>query len=528
MINSWVVTLPPLLVLGIALWSRNVILSFIVGIISAALITASLNPLAASNIAWYQTIETLSDSDNLFLYSFLFLMGIIVSLLSYTGAATAFGDKITSRLTNARTAEHSTMFLSCLLFLDDYLNSLTVGYVMHPLTDKFKIPRVKLAFLIHSMTAPLAIIIPVSSWLGWIIKQMELSGISIEPSENPVIVGDPLFVYLKTIPYIFFSFITIAITWFVVQKRIAIGPMAHHEKEAENTGNLFGGKTPLAHALEHNNSDAQGTIIDFIFPIITLVASTVIGVLYQSGFWLFGGTRSLVQALQHTNIFPVLFFACLVTLGLSIPLFLYHRKMTTRDIGPIVNKGIKLMYLSVVMVFCAGVFASLLREDLQTGNYIAQVLMGDFNIHLLPILLFIVSSIIALCTGSSWGTLAIMTPIAVPMLLNLLQLQTPTTLDGLCLLFPCLGAVFSGAVAGDNLSPISETTIMAKTSSGCYLMDHVYTQIPYGAVAVFASGVSFFIAGYLPCEWYWFNAFVGLAVGLGVSFVGLILLNKNK
>ncbi len=526
MYNSWLVTIPPLLVLAVALWSRNIIIAFFTGIIAAALVVADFNPINTLLVIWAHTLSTITDIDNIYVYAFLILMGVIVSLLSFTGAATAFGDKVASHITSPRKAEQSTLFFSVLLFLDDYLNSLTVGYVMHPLTDKFKIPRVKLAFIIHSMAAPLAMIIPISSWLAWIIRQIALSGISLDPTENPIIVADPFYVYIKSIPYIFYSFLMIAITLFIIQRRISFGPMAIQEEIAESTGNLFGGRKPIGHILQQGPLTNNASLFDFLFPIITLVGCTVLGILYTGGYWMLGGPNTLIETFQNTKILPILFYACTITLGLSISLFLYHKKLTLSQVPDIFAKGVQVMGLAVVMVFFAGIFAELLREDLQTGQYVAGLLVNHFSVQFLPLILFVVSSLIAICTGSSWGTMAIMTPFAVPFLLKLLHLDAQVDVDTICLLFPCLGAVFSGSVAGDHISPISETTIMATTSSGCHMMDHVYTQLPYGAIALVSTGISFLVVGLMPCTNYWLSVGVSMGTGLAVSFISLVLFNK--
>ena len=526
MYNSWLVTMPPFLVLAVALWSRNIIIAFFTGIVAASLIVANFNPIDSLLVIWDHVFNTITDIDNLYVYAFLILMSVVVSLLSFTGAATAFGDKIANHITSQRKAEQSTLLFSVLLFLDDYLNSLTVGYVMHPLTDKFKIPRVKLAFIIHSMAAPLAMIIPVSSWLAWIIRQIALSGISLDPSENPIILADPFYIYLKSVPYIFYSLLMIAITLFIINRRISFGPMAFHEQIAKTTGNLFGGKKPIGHILKRGAFMKDASLFDFIFPIATLIGCTIFGILYTGGYWILGGPHTLIETLQNTNIFPLLFYACSITLSLSIPLFLLHKKITVSQIPDIFSKGVQVMGLAIIMVFFAGIFATLLREDLKTGQYVAGLLTGHFSVQFLPFILFIVSALIATCTGSSWGTMAIMTPFAIPFLLNLLHLDAQLDADSICLLFPCLGAVFSGSVAGDHLSPISETTIMASTSSSCYMMDHVYTQLPYGAIGLVSAGISFLIVGFIPCHNYWLSAGISLGTGLTISFISLILLNR--
>ena len=526
MSDTWLVLLPPLIVLGFALFSRNIIISLILGIVSSAFIATDFSILGTTTKTVLQTWETISEPDNIALYGFLICMGIVVALLSSSGAAQAFGNVITRRLTNARSAESASIFLSLWLFIDDYLNSLTVGYVMHPLTDRFGIPRAKLAFLIDSMTAPLCIIVPLSSWMAWVVRQLEVSGISLDAAENPIILADPFYVYLKTIPYIFYSFMIIGAAWFIVSRKISFGPMADHEMIAAQTGNLFGGKKPLAHAVSQSTAPGAGSLSDFIIPMVTLVLSTIMLVLYTGNHATFGGPHGIIAALRHTNIFYVLFAASALTVAVSTTLLLLHRKITAANLWNIYSQGFMLMLMPILTVLFAATFADVLRNDLHTGHYLAHLLVGHFNLAFLPFVLYITSVIMAITTGSSWGTLAIMPPIVVPLVLSLLGLDTPTTLEHLCLLFPCLGAVFSGCVAGDHVSPISDTTIMAATSSGAYVHDHVVTQFPYGFVVIVSTAIAYLVTGIVGCAYPWVSIVLSLGIGFALSFGTLALINR--
>lgn len=496
MYNGIIVLLPPILVLISAFILRKLNPSLAIGILSASFIASGFSVTGTSQLAGVRLFNQLRDPDYLYLYGFLLIVGILIVLLNKTGGAQAFAHAITRHIRSKKAAETSSILMSSILFIDDYLSNLTVGYVMRPLTDKFEIPRAKLAFLIHSLSGPLVIMVPVSSWVAMITSQLDLAGIGIQ-EPHIKIVADPFFVYLNTIPFIFYSILIISSVWFIVRKKISYGPMRTQEKIAQESGNLFGGKKTITEPIEHHEK-SSGTIVDLILPLIVLISSVFTGILYVGGFWLFGGNRSLLESFQNnTQTFFALFSAGLITLLFSF-VFAYVRQLIKKnDISFIVKNGAILMQGAVLMVFLASTFGTILKHDLQVGTYIAQALIGSIYISLLPLLFFIISTIIATITGSSWGTIAIMTPVTIQMLVTLLHLDGPVTLDQIPILLPILGAVFSGSVCGDHISPISETTIMAATSSGAYPIDHAYTQFFYALPAILSTAVAFLISGLL-------------------------------
>ncbi len=524
--NTWLSLLPPLIVLVCAFITRRLHLSLAIGLITGCLIAASFSLPKFIQLITHRMYLQISDIDTLYTYSFLILISITIILISRTGGINAFAQVITQRLNNTKKVETASLLLSFMLFIDDYLSNLTVGYIMRPLTNRFNIPRAKLAFLVHSLSGPLVILVPISSWVAMITSQLDQTGIAPQAISTTRIIADPFFIYVQSIPFIFYSFFIILSVWFIVQKRISFGPMHTHEQIAQTTGNLFGGKKPPIHRLE-DVPHAQGTIADLVVPLITLISCVVIGIPYAGGYYLLGGNRTLIEAFKKNDqTFFVLFAAGCITLGISLILALTRRMIAVREMPRIVINGITLMIPAILMLFLASTLGTVLRLDLLTGNYLAEQLLGSFNIMLLPVMFFIISAITATITGSSWGTIALMLPIAIPMLTSLLAIPLPTTPNNLLLLFPSLGAIFSGAVCGDHISPISETTIMASTSSGCYPIDHAQTQFPYAAPALICSGLAFLVSGLLMHYNTIINVSISFGIGITVCFSMLYLADK--
>lgn len=523
---TWLVLLPPCIVLLSAFITKRLNFSLMLGILVGAFIAADFSIALMIKTSIDRLAQTVSDIDNLQMYAFLFMLSILVVLLNRTGGANAFARALTTRLRSGRMAETSSILLSSALFIDDYLSGLTVGYVMRPITDQFKIPRTKLAYLVHSLTGPLVILAPISSWVAAITSTLDQAGVAPAGHEGSKIIGDPFFVYLETIPYIFYSLLTIASVWFIVRMRLSFGPMHTHEKIAQDTGNLFGGKEAIAERFEADATKV-GSLADLLVPLFTLICSVFAGSLWVGDFYLFGGTRGLLDAFKHNNkIFLVLFVSGIISLLVSFMFALVRRRITMQEIPTIVMDGIQLMKNAVLMVILASTLGKILRIDLLTGEYLSATLHGSLAIEFLPFIFFVVSTITAMLTGSSWGTMMLLIPLAIPMLTSLAHIPLPATPEMIPLFFPVLGAIFSGSVCGDHLSPISETTIMAATSSGAYPLAHAQTQFPYAIPAIVSSGFCFLLTGFLANYSFALRFIVPLTSSILLCFGLLLLMNR--
>jgi len=520
--NTWLTLIPTALVLILALTTRKIITSLLMGILSAAIIATNFAIIPALKQILFRSSQVFLDSDTIYFSVMLFVVGTIISLVIRTGGAQAIGNIIIKKSASKKSAETASLMLSSSLFIDDYLNSLTTGYVMRNLTDTFKIPRVKLAFLIGT-TSSIVVLAPISSWIGFLIGQLSSAGISLNLANKPLIYADPFFVYLKTIPFILYPIIMIISTWFIVRKKISFGPMYHHEKIAHEDGNLFGGKKDIAHNLQ--TATQSGSISDFILPIGSLIILIILGMPYSGGYHVFGGEHSFVESFQHAKSFIVLCFASLFSLILSLIFAIVRKKIEINEIPKLILSGIQMMFMSTIMILCAWVFGDFLKYDLNTGTYLANLILGTISINLMPLMIFLSSFIIALSIGSSWGTIAIITPIALPMLITLTNTQiTPITPENIIMLLPCLGAIFAGALAGNNLSPISDVTFMASTSSGAYTVDLIQARFYYVLPAIIATAAGFLALGFLINKSFYLALFSSLVLGILISWSLLLLL----
>ena len=519
---SWVVIIPPLLVLISAYITRKLPLSLFIGLISGALIATSFSPFGSSSLLFNRLYGQISDTENLYVYIFLLCVGVLITIINYTGAAQAFAQMLQKRIRTAKTVESSSFFLSLILALDDYLNSLTVGYVMRPLTDKFSIARTKLAYVVHSFAGPLVILIPISTWGAFITSQLDQSGISAIPEETVKIVADPFYVYLQSIPFIFYALLTIFSAWFIIQFSISYGPMRKFEQAAR----LASSETAATESLEQPPETQHADLIDLLLPLITLMATVIVGMLYTGDSFLFGGSHTILEAFKdNAYSFHVLGISSMITVVVTLLLGYIRNHIEPGSMPSIVWNGIILMWPAVLLVILASTLGKMLRIDLHVGAYLASLLLKNISVMFLPLLFFIVGVITSTLIGTAWGTIALLLPIGIPMTYTLAAIQTPTTLHDLPMLIPTIGAILSGATFGDHTSPIAAAGIMAATSSGCKPLDHIQTQYPYALPVLVGSCAAYtalgLLTGYAPS----LILFISLATGASVSVSLITLLN---
>jgi Na+/H+ antiporter NhaC len=461
--------------------------------------------------------------------TFILILGIVIEMIRQSNAASAFVDFASKRMKNAKSAETSVLLLSHSLSIDDYLSSLTVGSVMRPLTDKFKVCRAKLAFLTDSMAAPMAMLTPISSWSAAIIGFLTENGVHATASGSTLLLENPYSVYWNILPYIFYSITLVLSVWFIVRCGLSFGTMHAHERIAQKTGNLMGGK-PLGdqHFDGENQTMHQTIIADFVVPIGSLLASTVFFILFLGDSILFGGSKGIVATMQSAPIALVLFSSGTTTLLISTVYYLSRGIFTLKKLASVAVSGVKLMLPVVAILLFAWTMGDLLRGNLKTGELLASLFADAIPITLMPLILFWNATAISLALGSSWATTAILLPIAIPMVISMTGLEAPAKLDSLPIMLPVFGAILSGAVCGDHISLISETTIMAVTSSMCDYMDHVRTQMVYSTPAFIGSSVAFLLSGLLFEAPPMLSLLVSLGTSLTISFVLLSALHYAR
>ncbi|MGP4038475.1 Na+/H+ antiporter NhaC family protein [Gracilibacillus sp. D59] len=497
--------IPAVLMLVLVLMTRRVLLSLGTGIVVGALLIHDFNIVASLQQIWFvfrDIFYTTADGWNLgsiYLLAFLLLLGIMTVVMTASGGSKAFGDWSIEKVKTRRGAQLVPSFLGVLIFIDDYFNSLAVGQVSRPLTDRYKISRAKLAYFIDSTSAPITVITPISSWGAYIIGTLGSIFVAAEVTEF-----QPLEAFIKMIPLNLYAFAALLLVFLVAVFSIDIGAMQVHEKRALKTGHVVDpAKKTMSADMEKNAVvNENGKITHLLIPIIVLVVATVAMMLY-TGYQATEGTATILTMFENTNVNLSLFVGGVsaVAVGLLMYVFL---KGTKLSVAKVIKDGSLSMMPAIYILILAWMIGSII-EVIDTGGYLANLVdQVSFNVNYLALMLFIIAGFMALATGTSWGTFGIMLPIAA-------QIAMAYDVD---LVLPAMAAVLAGSVFGDHCSPISDTSILSSTGAGANHMDHVITQLPYAFISALAAGIGYLIFG--------LTGQVTLSLGVTLLFVIMI------
>lgn len=472
---------PPVIAIGLALITKEVYSSLFVGILSGGIIYA-----AASGTGFEGTfkavvqdglITNLSNAYNVGILVFLVVLGIIVVLMNKAGGSRAYGEWAAAHIKGRRGAALSTFFLGVLIFVDDYFNCLTVGSVMRPVTDKHNISRSKLAYLIDSTAAPICIIAPISSWAAAVSGTVDgVNGISL---------------FINTIPYNLYAFLTILMVIFISVSDTDYGPMKIHEDNAKN-GDIF---TTQNNTYEQDAQPVteRGRVIDLILPVAVLIVFCVVGMIYTGGF--FSGT-DFVTAFANCDAAYGLSLGSISALIVIIAYYMLRRVLKFNECMDSIAAGFKQMVPAILILTFAWTLKTM-TNHLEAGAFVSGVVQSATALSvLLPVILFVVAIGLAFATGTSWGTFGILIPIVTSVfeaeLANVAQTgEIPS------MVIICISACLAGAVCGDHCSPISDTTIMASTGAQCDHVNHVSTQLPYALTVAAVCVVGYLLSGFV-------------------------------
>ncbi|KFZ36083.1 hypothetical protein HR45_18570 [Shewanella mangrovi] len=474
--------LPPIIAIVLAILTRKVLVSLGVGILVGVLLLTQWSIVdAGSYLAQRVTALVWDDGSlnswNLFVLGFLVLLGMITALITTSGAARAFADWGKQHIRKRRDAKMLTMVLGIVVFIDDYFNSLVVGSISRPLTDRYYISRAKLAYLLDSTAAPVCVISPVSSWGAYIIAL--IGGILATHGVNDI---GHLAAFVEMIPMNFYALFALLLLFFVAYFELDVGPMRQHEQAARR-GELFDETkgTPPGASVELKEADT-GNVLGLFVPIGVLVAATLYFMLASGADALAAKQQefSLIGAFELTDVASSLFYGALCGLAVTLVLAVMQ-KLSLAAIANALWIGAKSMLPAIYILLFAWTISGVIGT-LETGKYMASLASGNIPFALLPAVLFILAGLTAFSTGTSWGTFGIMLPIAADMAMGSHQ----------SMMLPMMAAVLSGSVFGDHCSPISDTTILSSTGASCHHIDHVTTQLPYALIVALLS-----IGGYL-------------------------------
>ena len=481
---------PPVVAIVLALITKEVYSSLFIGIVTGALFYSNFNLETAYTTMFTEGfISSLSSEWNVGILIFLVVLGAIVVLMNKAGGSAAYGKWAAGKIKGRKGALLSTFGLGCLIFVDDYFNCLTVGSVMKPITDKQKISRAKLAYLIDATAAPICMIAPISSWAAAVTGVVEGY--------------DGMTLFIQAIPFNLYSLLTIFMIVFISAIGLDYGPMKVHEDNAKN-GDLFT-TSNRPYNDEEEVKSSKGKVIDLVIPVIILITSCIVGMVYTGG--VFDG-ENFINAFANCDASLGLSLGSVFALIVIVAYYILRNVLTFEECMSAIPEGFKAMVPAILILTFAWTLSGmtgLLGADVFVSTLFKS---GAESLTLfLPAIVFLVAIFLAFATGTSWGTFGILLPIVVGIGLDER------------LLIISISACLAGAVCGDHCSPISDTTIMASTGAQCDHINHVSTQLPYTLTVAAVSFAGYILAGFVQ------NAWVVLPVSM-VVLVGVLLVIK--
>ena len=484
--------LAPIVAIVLALITKEVYSSLVIGIIVGGAIYAKFNfEGTLVHVVSDGFIANVADSYNMGILIFLILLGALVAMMNKAGGSAAFGRWAAAHIKSRVGAQLATIALGCLIFIDDYFNCLTVGSVMRPVTDASKVSRAKLSYLIDATAAPVCIIAPISSWAAAVAGFARGAG-----AEN----GISLFI--QAIPYNFYALLTIVMMIFLALTGLEFGPMKKHEINAKEKGDLFTSGT--IEAIEDMKVNEKGRVCDLVVPVVILIISCVIGMIYSGGF--FSG-ESFIDSFSNSDASVGLAYGAFVAIIITVIFYLLRRVLTFKTIMESLPEGFKAMVPAIMILACAWTLKAM-TDSLGAKIFISQLIEGSAGAFqsFLPAIIFLIAVGLSFATGTSWGTFGIL----IPIVLSVFGAGEPITIVA-------ISACMAGAVCGDHCSPISDTTIMASAGAQCDHLNHVSTQLPYALTVAGVSTVAYIIAGFVSN---WIIVLpIAIALMIGTLFV---------
>lgn len=460
---------PPIIAIALALITKEVISSLVIGIFVGAMIFVGWNPLLALETLFELMSSKMADNAGMLL--FLGLLGALVVLVTRAGGSLAYGEWAAKRVKSKRGSQVATAVLGVLIFIDDYFNCLTVGTVMRPVTDKYNVSRAKLAYFIDSTAAPICMMMPVSSWGASVVSTIG----DVAPEG-----ASAMTLFLQSVPFNLYSIFTLVAVFFFAITDLDFGPMKRFEEH--DTSSLDGEGSHL----EVEVSD-KGTVLDLVLPIVVLIVVTILSMLWTGGYFA-GEGLSIADAFGDASVEKSLVLGAILAIVVAFVMYIPRKLVKFSEFMNSINEGVQSMVPAMVILTLAWTIGGISREGfLDTGSYVGHLIQtSSFPLWLLPAIIFVTAAALAFSTGTAWGTFGILIPIIVPII---------GSIGGMDTLPMMLGAIFSGSVFGDHCSPISDTTILSSAGANCRHIDHVASQIPYALSVAVCALIGFLVGG---------------------------------
>lgn len=496
-IGTWWALVPPLLAIVLAFVTKEVYSSLFLGVAVGALLYGGFHPWES----FVSFFDIMKNSMNLNILIFDVLLGMIIVLMAKSGGSAAYGKWAGGRIKSKKSALLATTGLGILIFVDDYFNCLTVGSVMRPVTDRYKVSRAKLAYIIDATAAPVCIIAPISSWAAAVNSYVpEDAGIS----------GFQLF--LRTIPYNLYAILTLVMVLYMTITAFDFGLMKKHEENAAK-GDLFTSGGEEFEQVAQEEVNPNGKVMDLILPVAVLIISAI-GAMIYTGY--LGGATNLITAFSGCDAETSLIFATMITILFMLFLYLPRKVVTFKGFMDSLAEGFKLMVPAVTIL----IFAWSLKgvgDALGLADFVGHVVGDNASASIfIPAVLFIAAVFLSFSTGTSWGTFAILVPIATALFSGGADLE---------MMIVSVSAVLAGAVCGDHISPISDTTVMSSAGAQSNHINHVSTQMQYALVVMIVSLIGYLLAGIVQVWWIVLGS--GLILLLAVLTVMRMTLGKK-
>ena len=497
--------LPPVVAIVLALITKEVYSSLFIGIVTGALIYTGFSPIATLDTVINEGfINSVADAWNIGIFMFLILLGTMVALMNKAGGSAAFGEWAKKHVKTRAGALLATFLLGVLIFVDDYFNCLTVGSVMMPVTDGHKISRAKLAYIIDATAAPICMIAPISSWAAAVSGMVD----------EGVYSGIELFV--RAIPYNYYSLLTFVFVVGMALMGFDYGPMAKHERNAIEKGDLFTEGERVTNADNAPKGSERGKVYDLLIPVIVLIICCVVGMIYVGGF--FEGV-GFIDAFSATDASVGLPWGSLIALLFAIVYYMCRRLVSFKEAMNCLTQGFIAM-VPAMLILTFAVTLKTMTGLLGADVYVAGLMQGASSglTNMLPAIIFLVACFLAFASGTSWGTFGILIPIVTGVFTDP---ATGAIVPGAeHLIIIGVSACLAGAVMGDHCSPISDTTIMASAGAQCNHINHVSTQVPYVLTVAAISFVNYIIAGFVQ------NVVICLVIGILLTLATLLVLKR--
>ena len=472
-IGTWWSLVPPLLAIVLALITKEVYSSLFVGIAVGALLYTGFQPWDAF-VAFF---DIMKNSMNLNILIFDVLLGMIIVLMAKSGGSGAYGNWAGKKIKSKKSALLATTGLGVLIFVDDYFNCLTVGSVMRPVTDRFKVSRAKLAYIIVATAAPICIIAPISSWAAAVNSYVP---------EDAGITGFQLF--LRTIPYNLYALLTLAMVLYIILTGFDFGLMKKHERNAAK-GDLFTSGAEEFEQTKPEENFTKGHVLDLVLPVAVLIISAI-GAMIYTGY--LDGATDIITAFAGCDAETSLIFATMVTVLFMMILYLPRKVITFKGFMDSFVDGFKLMIPAVAILIFAWALKGM-GDALGIADFVKNLVGTNASASvIIPAIMFIIGTFLGFSTGTSWGTFAILVPIVTAMFPGAENME---------MMVISVSAVLAGAVCGDHVSPISDTTVMSSAGAQSNHINHVSTQMQYAAVVAIVCVIGYLVAGIVK-NWY--------------------------